>query len=72
MVIVLFKPKIPDNYKAFCLASESNKQNLLDRTLDLPSFFCYKHITYLKTGFRLQKQEFALLALGQLLWPCLF
>ena len=39
MVIVLFKPKIPDNYNAFCLASESNKQNLLDRTLDLPFSF---------------------------------
>ena len=29
-------------------APESNKQNLRDRTLDLPSFFCYKHIPSLK------------------------
>ena len=29
-------------------APESNKQNLRDRTLDLPFFFCYKHIPSLK------------------------
>ena len=29
-------------------APESNKQNPRDRTLDLPFFFCYKHIPSLK------------------------
>ena len=39
MVIVSFKPKIPESYSAFCSGSESNKQNPLGRTLDLlPSF----------------------------------
>ena len=33
---------------ALCSASESNKQNLRDRILDLPLFFRYKHITSLK------------------------
>ena len=36
MVIVSFKPKIPEHYNAFCSASESNKQNLRDIT---PSSF---------------------------------
>ena len=31
---------------------ESNKQNLRDRTLDLPFFFRYKHITSLITSLR--------------------
>ena len=39
MVIVSFKPKIPENYNAFSSASESNGQNPGDRTLDLPIFF---------------------------------
>ena len=33
---------------AFCLASESRKQNPPDRTLDLPFFIRYKHLTSLK------------------------
>ena len=48
MVIVSFKPKIPENYNAFCSASESNKRNPRDGTLDLPSFFLYTHITSVK------------------------
>ena len=48
MVIVLFKPKMSENYGAFCSASESSKQNLRDRTLESPSFFHYKCITSLK------------------------
>ena len=59
MVIVLLKPKIPENYNAFCSISESNKQNPRGRTLDLP-FFCYEHITSLKTSFACSRLEFAL------------
>ena len=55
VVIVSFKPKIPENYKVSCCASESNKETSRDRTLDLPSFFRYKHITSLKATFRLHK-----------------
>ena len=47
MVIVSFKPKIHKNYNAFCVASESNEQETRDKTLDLPFFFRYKHITAL-------------------------
>ena len=36
------------NCNALCSVSESNKQNPRDRTLDLPFFFCYKHIPSLK------------------------
>ena len=36
------------NYNAFFSASESRKQNLPRRTLDLPFLFPYKHITCLK------------------------
>ena len=35
-------------HPSFCSASESSNQNLPDRTLDLPIFFHYKHITSLK------------------------
>ena len=38
MAIVSVKLLIHDNYSAFCLASESNKQNLQDRILDLYTF----------------------------------
>ena len=33
---------------SLCSASKSRKQNLRDRTLDLPFFFRLKHITSLK------------------------
>ena len=36
------------NNNALCWASESRKQNLSDRTLDLPLSFRLKHITSLK------------------------
>ena len=36
------------NCNALYLVSESSKQNPLDRTLDLPIFFRYKHIPSLK------------------------
>ena len=48
MIIVSLKPKIPENYNAFCSATESNKQNPRAKTLALPLFFPYKHITSLK------------------------
>ena len=57
MVIVSFKPKIPENYNAFCSASESNKQDPRDRTSDLPSCFRYKHITSLKNHLSLAQGE---------------
>ena len=37
------------NVDSYSPAPESNKQNPPDRTLDLPFFFCYKHITSLKS-----------------------
>ena len=55
MVIVSIKPNISKNNNAFYSASASNKQNPQDGTLDLPFFFRYKHITSLKTTFRLHK-----------------
>ena len=64
MVIVSFKPKMPESNSAFCLASESNKQNTRDRTLDLPSFFLYTHITSLKNRFRLHKARVCPAGLG--------
>ena len=36
------------NVNSYCSAPESNKQNLRDITLDLPFFFCYKHLSSLK------------------------
>ena len=57
MVIVSFKPKILENYNAFCSASGSNKQNPRDRTLDLPFFFHYNHITSLKNHLSLAQSE---------------
>ena len=33
---------------SYSSAPESNKQNLRDRTLDVPFFFCYKHLTSLE------------------------
>ena len=36
------------NFNALCSVSESNKQNLRDRALDLPFFFRYKHIPSLE------------------------
>ena len=57
MVIVSFKLKIPENYKAFCSASESNKQNPRNKTLDLTSFSNYKHRTSLKNHLSLPEAE---------------
>ena len=57
MVIVSAKPKILDDYNAFCSASESNKQNLRERSLDLPSLFRYKHIASLKNHLSLAQGE---------------
>ena len=42
---------ISEDYSAFHSASESNKQNPRDRTLDLPFFFRYKHTTSLENQF---------------------
>ena len=73
MVIVSFKRKMPENYNAFCSASEPNKQNPPHRTLDLTLLFRYKHITSLKKPpFACTRREFTLLVLRQLLRPCLF
>ena len=55
MVTVSLKPLRCENYNAVCSASESNKQNTRDRTLDLLLFFHYEYINFLKTSFRLQK-----------------
>ena len=41
---------MPENYNAFCSASELNKPNPGDRSLDLPFFFRYKHISSLKSN----------------------
>ena len=49
MVIVSVKPKMPENYDAFCAAAESNKQDP-PNFLDFPFFLRYKHI---KSIFRL-------------------
>ena len=57
MVIVSFKPKILQNCNAGCPASESNKQNPRDRTLKLPFFLRYKHITSLKNHSLLARGE---------------
>ena len=53
-----------ENYNAFCSASESNKQNPRDRTLDLPFFFRYKQILLLKTIFRVHKTRACPLRFG--------
>ena len=52
-MIVSFKPQIPEKNNSFCSASESNKQNPRDRTLDLPFFFRYKHISSLENHLSL-------------------
>ena len=57
MVIVSFKPKIPEDCNALRSASESIKQNSREGTLDLPSFFRYKHITSLKNHLSLAQGE---------------
>ena len=57
MVIASFKRKIPENCNAFCSASEPNKQNPPDRTLDLPLFFRYKHIISHKNLLSLAQGE---------------
>ena len=57
MVIVSFKPKIPKNNNAFCLASEASKQNPRHRTLDLPFFFHYQHMISLKNHPSLAQGE---------------
>ena len=48
---------MPENYNAFCLASESNKQNLRGRNLGFPIFFRYKHITSVKNHILLAQGE---------------
>ena len=72
MVIVSFQPKIPENYNSFCSASESNKQNPQDRTLDLPVFFHYKYMTSHENHLSLAQGENCPTSLGQLLRPYLF
>ena len=57
MVIALFKPTIPENYNAFYIAAESNKQSHLDRNLYLPFVFRYKHIVCLKNHFSLAQGQ---------------
>ena len=57
MVIVSFKRKIPENYNACCSVTESKKQNPRERTLNLPFFFRYKHITCLKNHLSLAQGE---------------
>ena len=57
MVLVSFKPKIPENYKTFSSASESDKQNLWDRTSDLLFFFLYKHIICLQNHISLVQRK---------------
>ena len=59
MVIVSFKPKIPEYYIALCSASKSksNKQDPRDRTLDLPFFFRSKDITSHKNRLLLEQVE---------------
>ena len=54
------------NDNALCSASEYIKQNLADRTLDLPFSFRLKHITSLKPPVARTKREFAVLVSGQL------
>ena len=54
MVLVSFKPTIPES---FCSTSESNEENPRDRTLDLSFFFHYKYITSLKSHFSLAQGE---------------
>ena len=48
---------IPENYSAFCSASESNKRNARHRIVDLPFFFRYRHITALKNHLSLAQGE---------------
>ena len=57
MAIVSLKSQIPKNCNAFCSASESNKRNPRDRTLDLRFFFRYKHIISLKNHLSLVQGE---------------
>ena len=64
MVVVSFKPQMPEIYNAFFSASESNKQNLRDRALDLLFFFRYNHITSLKPPVACTRGEFALQVRG--------
>ena len=57
-VIVSCKPKIPENYNAFCSASESNnKVYLRDRSLEVHVFIRYKHITSLKDQISFAQDE---------------
>ena len=57
MVIVSFKPKIPQNNNAFCLASKSNKQNPPNENLDSPFFFCFEHTTSLENHLSVAQSE---------------
>ena len=61
------------NYNAICSATELDKQNPRDRTLDLPFLFRYKHIQlHLKPPFSWTRREFALMVPGQRLRPCYY
>ena len=71
MLFVSFKPKIPKNYSFFCLMSESNKQNLQDRSYDL-RFFHYKLRTSFKNNLSPVQGESLPYWFGKLLWLCLF
>ena len=57
VVIVSFKPQVTENYNAFSSASESNKQNPRDRTLDLHLCFRYKHIVSLESHLSFAQAE---------------
>ena len=70
MVIVLVKPKIPENNAAFCSASKSNKQNARTSALDSPFFFHSKDVNSLKTTFCLHKARVCPTGFWQLLRPC--
>ena len=44
MIIVSFKPEYLRIIMPFCSASESNKRNLRDRTLDFSFHFIFTHL----------------------------
>ena len=60
------------NVDSYSSASESNKQNPPDRTLNLPFFFRYKHITFLKTSLRPHQARVCRAGFRAALWLCLF
>ena len=64
MVVVHFKPYIPENYSDFLSASETNKWNSRERTVDLPFSFRCKHITFLKATFCLHRARVCITGFG--------